>query len=78
MMREVITVGHTLRTLLGGEVFGIAIILVLIGLLVAKELVSLSAAKRAVRVGKILDFAILPLLIVYFFVIAEKFSGLIQ
>lgn len=63
---------------MGGEVFGIAIILVLIGLLVAKELISLSAAKRAVRVGRILDIAILPLLVVYFLVIAEKFSALIQ
>ena len=78
MMREVITAGHALRTLLGGEVFGIAAILILIGLLVAKELLSLSGDRRAIRLGKMMDIAILPLLVVYILVIAEKFSVLIQ
>lgn len=76
-MREVLSAGYALRALLEGEVFGIAVIVILIGLLVAKELVSLSAEKRAVRVGKALNIAILPLLVVYILVIAEKFRSLL-
>ena len=66
------TVSVTVITLSQTAVFGAIAMVVLIALLIAKELLSASKNKKAIRLGRITSIAINPFLFVFLSIVAVK------
>lgn len=72
MTTTVTTTVTTTTILTFGFALGVLLTLALIGLLVAKELVTAGEGVRAVRWGRVLNVGIVPLLVSFLCIVAVK------
>jgi hypothetical protein len=71
------TIATVTTAAIAGSVSLIGII-VLFGLLIQKEVTTTSNSQRLSRLGKVLNIAIIPLLIVFIFIVITKISEVLN
>ena len=73
MVSTVTSTTVTTVTLLGvSALLGLAAVLMLIGYLIAKELLDASPTHRLQRIGQRLNVAVLPLMLVFAFIVGSR------